>query len=260
MSDQNQLEVTENTVIVTNNQVSIAETLDNFTEAQVSIVKANIAKGTSNSELAYFLHVCQSLGLNPLNKEIWCYKDHKGNLLVFSGRDGFLAKAQQSPLYNGVRSAAIREKDEYIIDIPNGVIHHKITAKEKDRGSIIYGYAIAFRKDGEETVELVDFDTYNKGRAAWSTHPEEMIKKVAESHALKKAFGISGLQSEYDFDVRGGVAVPINSNKITHESLEALFEEKEKIIPSAQFANIKRVIDNKEESSYTKIHKILIEL
>jgi dUTPase len=31
-----------------------------------------------------------------------------------------------------------------------------------------------------------------------------MIVKVAETQALKKAFGISGLQSEYDFEIKNG--------------------------------------------------------
>ncbi len=41
-----------------------------------------------------------------------------------------------------------------------------------------------------------------------------MIKKVAESHALKKAFGISGIQSEYDFNFNDNKATPINTEEV----------------------------------------------
>jgi phage recombination protein Bet len=248
---------TENSVIVTNNQIAIADTLDMFSESQVSIVKANLARNTSNSELAYFLHVCQSLELNPLNKEIWCYKDNKGNLLVFAGRDGFLAKAQRSPFYNGIRSSAICANDEYSIDIPNGEIKHLITKPKPERGAIIYGYAIVFRKNGEQTVEIADFQTYNKGRNAWNSHPEEMIKKVAETHALKKAFGISGLQSEYDFDVNNGVVVPINTQKPTLDKLEEIYKDKKKLVSHEDQMHFERIIEEKEESSYAKAIKNL---
>ena len=177
-----------------------------YTPEQVAVVQHSVAKGTSKIELAYFLNVCKTMDMNPFNKEVWCYKDNKGNLLIFSGRDGFLSKAQKNPLFNGIRSCEVREKDEWEIDIPNGAITHKITKSKKNRGDIILGYAIVFRKDGEPTIEIADFDTYNKGYNTWRTHPEEMIKKTAESHALKKAFGISGIQSEHDFSIKNGVA------------------------------------------------------
>jgi len=200
----------EKTEIVQINADKISK-VSGFSPEEVAIVKSNIAKGVNDNELLYFLNVCKTVGLNPFIKEIWCYKDDRGNLLVFAGRDGFLAKAQQSPLYNGLRSSEVREKDEYLADIPNGKITH--TFSFGDRGVIVGAYAFAFRKNGEPTVESVDFSRYNKGYAAWKTHPEDMIKKVAETKALKKAFGISGIQSEYDYNVKSDVAIPIETQK-----------------------------------------------
>jgi hypothetical protein len=72
-------------------------------------------------------------------------------------------------------------------------------------------YAIAFRKDCESTIEYVEFSAYDKGYSAWKSHPADMIKKVAETHALKKAFGISALQSEYDFEVNNDRVYPIDT-------------------------------------------------
>lgn len=181
-----------------------------FTTEEIGVIKNTIAKGTTNTELALFLFTAQSMGLNPLHKEIWCYKDGKGNVLTFAGRDGFLTKAQQSKKYRGIRSSEVRENDVFSLDIANNDIKHQ---KEfKNPGKIIGAYCIAFVHDGEPTVEWCDFDTYNKSFGAWKSHPADMIKKVAETHALKKAFGISGLQSEHDWEFTGDKAYPIDTD------------------------------------------------
>ena len=188
--------------------------MSGYSPNEVAVIQQNVAKGTTGTELAYFLNVCKTMKMNPFNKEVWCYKDNRGNLLIFAGRDGFLSKAQQNPLYNGLRSCEVRENDDWSIDVANGKIKHEITKSQKERGQIIGAYCIVFRKEGEPTIEFSDFETYNKGFSAWKTHPAEMIKKVAESHALKKAFGISGIQSEYDFNVNNGVVSPINTENV----------------------------------------------
>jgi len=203
--------------------------LTGYEKNQVAVIQQNVAKGTTASELAYFLNVCQTMELNPFNKEVWCYKDGKGNLLIFAGRDGFLSKAQKNPAFNGIRSSEIRENDEWELDIPNAQITHKITGKQAERGAIVGAYAMIFRKGGEPTIEWAEFDTYNKRYSAWKSHPAEMIKKVAEAHALKKAFGISGIQSEYDWDVKNGVAKPIHTENVEAKIVMSDDEMKAKI-------------------------------
>jgi phage recombination protein Bet len=195
-----------NNEILTINAEKISS-VTGYSKEEIAIVKSSVAKNTTDTELAYFLNLCKSVGLNPFNKEIWCYKDNKNNLLVFAGRDGFLSKAQSNPAFNGIRSSEVRSNDVFDIDIANNKIVHNF-GKDK-RGEIIGAYAIVFRKGGEPTIEYVDFNTFNKGWNVWKTNPAEMIKKVAETHALKKAFGISGIQSEYDFEVKNDIAIPI---------------------------------------------------
>lgn len=225
----------------TKDQTSVGNTFG-YTPAEVAVVQNSVAKNTNKVELAYFLNVCKTMELNPFNKEVWCYKDKKNNLLIFAGRDGFLSKAQKNPFFNGIRSCEIREKDEWAIDIPNGIVKHLITKPLKERGNIISAYAFVFRKNGEPTIEIADFDTYNKGYNTWKTHPTEMIKKVAEAHALKKAFGISGIQSEYEFDVQNGVAIP-NNTKTKEQQIE-------------EQAN-KRVLDHiKNSKDITELSKV----
>ena len=109
--------------------------LTGFSPEEVAVIKNTVAKGTTDIELAFFLNVCKSVGLNPCNKEVWCYKDKKENLLIFAGRDGFLRKAQESKLWNGMTSFEVCENDEFEIDIANQKVNHKPNIK--NRGKIL---------------------------------------------------------------------------------------------------------------------------
>lgn len=240
---------------IVSNQINNA-----YSPEQIGVIQKNVAKDTTPVELAYFLNVCKTMELNPFNKEVWCYKDNRGNLLIFAGRDGFLSKAQKHPKFAGIRSSAVCENDEFKMNIATGEIDH--FPNFKDRGKIIGAYAIAFREGGESTIEWAEFDRYNKGFNAWKTHPEEMIKKVAESHALKKAFGISGIQSEYDYQVRDGKAEPlkVDKNEGKLEAIAELLDEVAMELSEDDYKAIRLVIDNKEVSSYDKALKALQDL
>ena len=188
-----------------------ADKIANFTKfkaEEIAIIKNTVAKGTTDLELAYFLSVCSSVNLNPMMKEVWCYKDNRGNLLIFAGRDGFLKRAQESGLWNGMTSAEVYAEDFFEMDVAKAIVTHRPNFKE--RKTIIGAYAIVRPKGCEfVTVEWADFKTYDKGQFVWKQFPGEMIKKTAEVHALKKAFGITALQSEYDFQIKESVAVPV---------------------------------------------------
>lgn len=172
----------------------------------IRVIQETVAKKTAPMELVYFLKIAKGLDLNPLTKEIWCYKDNKGNLLIFAGRDGFLTVAQRDKQFQGLRSSEVCKNDVFELDIPNAEITHKISVKEP-RGPIVGAYAIAYRKNGEKTIEWAETATYDKGSNAWATHKAEMIKKVAEVHALRKAFGIHGLYVEEEFVIKNEVVV-----------------------------------------------------
>jgi phage recombination protein Bet len=184
--------------------------LTGFKSEEVAIIKNTVAKNTTDTELAYFLNVAKSVDLSPFNKEIWCYKDGKGNVLVFAGRDGFLKRAQQSQLWNGMTSFEVCEKDFFEMNVATATVTHKPAFK--DRGNIIGAYAIVKPKGCElATVEWADISVYDKKQFTWNTHKAEMIKKVAEIHALKKAFGITIIQSDMDWEVKDNLAIPITT-------------------------------------------------
>lgn len=188
-----------------------------WTMQQVDVMQQTVAKNTTEAELTYFLNTAKTIGLNPFNKEIWCYKDHKGNLIIFTGRDGFLKKAQEQPNFDGMRSCEVREKDEFRADVPGGKVYHSFSSfKAEDRGPVVGAYAIVFRKDGEPTIEFAPISEYKpKSPSAfspWSHKESEMIKKCAESKALKKAFGFGMLQSADEWQVKEEKAIPLNAD------------------------------------------------
>ena len=208
METKTELQVEKQGEVITLNEEKIAQEFG-FTAAQVAIAKRTVAKTANLVELAFFLNVAKSQDLDPFNKEIWCYKDHKNNLIIFAGRDGMLRKAMRSKDFGGLRSSEVCANDEFEMDIPNGEITHKVTSKTKEgRGAIVGAYAIAFRKGGEPTIEYAHIEDYDKKQMTWNSHKAAMIKKCAEHRALKMAFGFTGLQSEEEFFIKNGVAYP----------------------------------------------------
>jgi phage recombination protein Bet len=194
-----------NEIAKSNNQ-KLSEQIKVYSPEEIGIIKATVAKGFSDLELAYFLNVCKVYQLNPFTKQIWGYKDNKNNIIVFAGRDGFLSKAQRDPRWNGISSDVVRSGESFIMNVAKGEISHlkDVTSKEP----IVGAYAISKPKGCEyPTIEWADFETYNKNYNVWKADPVAMIKKVAESHCLSKAYGISGLAVEEDFDIKGDIAI-----------------------------------------------------
>lgn len=152
--------------------------MSGYNSDQIALIKATVAKGTNDNELAFFLSVCKTVELNPMLKQIWCYKDNRNNLLMFAGKDGFLAIAQRDARWNGITSGYVCENDNFEMDIPNGIVKHNFSAK--DRGAIIGAFAIVKPKGCDlATIEWADIKTYDKKQFVWQSHKGDMIMKVA---------------------------------------------------------------------------------
>lgn len=200
-----------------------------YTSENIAVIANSVAKGTTPTELAYFLNVAKSSGLNPFMKQIWCYKDNKGNLIIMAGRDGFLSIAQKDQRWNGFISSEVYENDHFEVDVIKGEISHKPNYKE--RGSLIGAYCLIKPKGVEmATYEWASLKDYDKGQFIWNSHKNEMIKKVAEVHALKKAFGIGGLYSEEEY-----IQIPETSDKLTKFEMLDTVEECQTLEDIARF-------------------------
>lgn len=200
-----------------NDKLAIQERIEKLTRLtgysndELSLIKNTVAKNTTDTELAMFGSMAKNYGLDPFNKEIWCYKDNRDNLIIFAGRDGFLRIAQSNKLWNGLYSCEVREGEKYSQEFDGDKIKLNHT-KTPERGKIVGAYCFIKPKGCDTpTIEYVDFETYNKGYNVWKSHPADMIKKVAEVKALKKAFGINGLYDEQDFTVQNEKVIPIDT-------------------------------------------------
>lgn len=152
-----------------------------FSPEEKATIKDTIGKKLTDEQFKIFVYTSQALGLNPLLNEIACvtYKDREGNstMSIQVMRDGFLTIAHRSGKFAGLESGVKIEDNKMI------------------------GWARVYHKDFTVPVyQEADFDEYTSGRNLWTTKPRTMIKKVAESMALRKAFNINGVYAPEEMD------------------------------------------------------------
>lgn len=174
----------------------------------IDLLKRTIAKGSTNAELNLLLYMASNYNLDPLLKEIWFYKID-GQPIIMASRDGFLKVAKQDKNYDGLSGAVVREGDLFELDPVNSDVKHKFGSK---RGKIIGAWAMARHKKRKPVVAFVPFSEYNRKNKVWNAYPEAMILKVAEVHALRKQFGVSGLYSSDEFDYDSGKPVKLHDD------------------------------------------------
>src|SRR3990167_7555276 len=147
-----------------------------FSEAERNTIKEMVAKDLDISQTSIFFYQCQALGLNPLLDEIaaitYKMKDGTSRMSIQVMRDGFLKIAHRSGKFAGLESGV------------------------KGDGADMIGWARVWHKDFtkplyQEAVFL-EYDNSVKN-LLWKTKPKTMIKKVAESMALRKANHVSSI-------------------------------------------------------------------
>ena len=165
-----------------------AATIPHFTDEQIDTIKNTVAKGATTDELAMFMHLCNTYGLDPFLKEIYYSSDMK---TILTSRDGYLKIAQRHPEYEGMQSMGVCENDDFEIDIEKHTVRHKFG--KGDRGNVIGAWAIVYRKGRKPVISYADYNEYKRSSGPWTKYRSAMCCKVAESFALKRQFGISGL-------------------------------------------------------------------
>lgn len=196
-----------------------------FSEAEKKTIRETIANNLNDSQFTIFLYTAQALGLNPLVNEICAvtYKNRntgRSDMSIQVMRDGFLTVAHRSGKFAGLESGV----------------------KTDENGKILYGWAKVYHKDF--TVPLyqeADFEEYytpeKGGRPTlWKSKPKTMIKKVAESMALRKAFNVNGVYAPEEMDKE------IFVDNVTNKALE--LSDGDKPATEQQIATIKSL--NKE--------------
>ena len=150
----------------------------------VAVLKQTVAVGATDSEFAMFAEFCKSTHLNPFKKEIWFIKVN-GRVQMMTGINGYWSIANSHPLFDGAETGMISRQGEWVKTIGND--------------DFIGAWCRVYRKDRRVAMEgealLKD---YRKKSPLWDNSPRIMIKKVAQSIALRQAFSqeLNGLYTE----------------------------------------------------------------
>ena len=144
---------------------------------QVQLIRDMCAKDCTENEFLLLMQLAKTYQLDPFAKQIWAVKYGNNPAAIFCGRDGFLAIAHRSGKFDGMESGTRKDGDDLV------------------------GWCRVYRKDMSRPFEVeVSLSEYSTGKNLWQTKPKTMIVKVAESHALRRAFGISGLYAPEEID------------------------------------------------------------
>ena len=144
-----------------------------WTQEEKALIKNTVAKDATDAELDWFFQVCTARQLNPYLKQVWFIK-RGGTPTIQTSIDGFRAIANRTGKLAGIK------RGTKMVD------------------GILYGWAEVYRKDWvHPAYEEVSIKEYGGGGPLWGKMPQTMIKKVAESAALRMAFpeDLSGLYS-----------------------------------------------------------------
>lgn len=151
-----------------------------FTAEQIELIKDQVCKGATDSELALFLHVAKSRRLDPLQRQIYAVfrmqKQSDGSkrrvMTIQTGIDGFRSIANRTNDY------APSEKPTQFTLKQNGKQLESATVWVK---KFAHG-------EWHEYSATAFFDEYNTGEWMWERMPHGQIEKCAEAKALRKGW------------------------------------------------------------------------
>jgi phage recombination protein Bet len=183
-----------------------------------TLIRQTVAKGASDAEFKLLLYTASKYDLDPLVKQIWCVKYGDKPAAIYTSRDGFLHLAHKSGQFDGMETAAVR-----------------------DGGKLVGAKCSVWRKDfNRPFVVEVSLSEYNTNQNQWSKMPETMIKKVAESQCLRRAFDISGLYEPGEMGDEGEIvestARPVVEPALASEPVELRPEISERLDRAADIS------------------------
>jgi len=214
-----------------------------FTDEQISLIKAMVAEKATDNELKLFLHQCSRTGLDPMTRQIYCI--HRGGkMTIQTSIDGFRVVAERSGAYAG------QAEPDYIYNADKALIGCKVTVfKFSPRGD---RYPAA--------VGVAYWAEYAQTSGLWSKMPHTMIAKVAEALALRKAFpqDLSGLYTTDEMEQANEGQEVRSSFKYSlwmQNELEQLLATSTYQSGSKEFASIQNTIamHNLPEATYNRV-------
>ena len=148
-----------------------------WTRDQIDLIKATVAKGTTDDEFALFLYVCKTTGLDPLAKQIYAIK-RGGAMTMQVGIDGYRLIAARTNAHIGTDDAIFDSED---------------SDKPRKATTTVYRLVQGHRAPYTATARWEEYAQANN--PSWHKMPYLMLAKCSEALALRKAFPaeLSGL-------------------------------------------------------------------
>ncbi|WP_107776052.1 phage recombination protein Bet [Campylobacter concisus] len=169
-----------------------------LSQDEKKIIKAQFfPPNATDMDMIYCMKVAETFNLNPILKQIYFVErvtningQRTSKIEPLAGRDSFLTLAHRSGKFAGIESeCGIKQKavlqDGEWMNKNELVATARVYRTDNERpfcAEVSYGEYVQRTGKGEITK-------------FWREKPETMLKKVAESQALRKAFDISGLYS-----------------------------------------------------------------
>lgn len=169
-----------------------------LSQDEKKIIKAQFfPPNATDMDMIYCMKVAETFNLNPILKQIYFVErvtningQRISKIEPLAGRDSFLTLAHRSGKFAGIESECGIKQKAVLQD-----------GKWMNKNELV-ATARVYRTDNERPFcAEVSYGEYvqrtGKGEITkfWREKPETMLKKVAESQALRKAFDISGLYS-----------------------------------------------------------------
>lgn len=225
---------------------------DNIT-LDAETVKNYLTNGNgevTDKEVAMYVQLCKAQQLNPFLKEAYLikYSDKQPASIVVS-KDAFTKRAEAHPQYDGMKSGIIVMSKDGKITEREGAFH-------LPNENVVGGWARVYRKDKKtETYDSVAYDEYavkdSNGNIniMWHSKPATMIQKVAEVHALRRAFPerLSGMYVEEETDRAQVVSTMSEEDKAEQYDLSGMNEIHEEKPHEEEFERYADTIDDDGE-------------
>jgi phage recombination protein Bet len=152
-------------------ELSLVERVSGLSKDHVEVLRQTICKDLSDPELMLFLTRCKMKGVDPFT-QAYAFKGADGRLVTELRIDGMRALARTGGAFKG-RTVEL--------------MYHPERKEE-----VVGARCTVWRNDMEtpfvEEVLLKEYQTNRGTWDPWQKMPETMIRKVAESHALRAAF------------------------------------------------------------------------
>ena len=205
-----------------------------LTQKHLELIKTQIAKDATKPELDLFLMMAYRTRLDPLMKQLYFIKYRNKRASESNGcRCGWSECTCGKSIFDvsyvtsidGYRTVAHRTNEFAGVDEPL----YSYNKNDKLTHCAITVYKIVGNVRCPFTAK-VKFAEYNTSKNLWSKMPETMIAKVAEAHALRKAFpqDLSGIYTTDEMDQAKRETKPVR--KIEKPRIEMVTKNQAKMI------------------------------